>query len=382
MSNVSYKEVAACIDSHAEEALDFLIRICDIDSPTEYKAGVDAVGTCFLEHAEKEGWRIDVHHEPISGNAICITMNGDAPLPPVCLSGHMDTVHPIGLIKTHVEGDRLYGAGATDCKGGIAAALFAMKALKECGYTKRPVKLILQSDEESSSRHSEKRTVAFMAEMAKGCVAFLNAEGYRKGMLTTERKGIARYTFHVKGASVHASKCYDGASAILEAAHKIIRIERLRDPDGITASCGIINGGTATNTVPDTCDFTVDFRYKTSAQLEEIRAFAKEVAAHSTVAGTSCELTLDSLRIHMEKCEANEALFARICEIFAECGIDPVTPYFSTGGSDAADMTAHGITAIDSIGTSGDGIHSPGEYTLIPSIAYSAKMMAAIVLHI
>ncbi len=74
-------------------------------------------------------------------------------------------------------------------------------------------------------------------------------------------------------------------------------------------------------------------------------------------------------RINMEPCEANKALFDRICEIFDACGLDPVVPFFATGGSDAADMTFCGI-------------HSPGEYTLIPSIAYSAKMMASIVLGI
>ena len=93
----------------------------------------------------------------------------------------MDTVFPkgsFGYPPTKIDGDYVYGPGVNDCKGNIAVELLAMEALKECGYTERPVKLILQSDEEVNSFLSDQKTLEFMVEEAKGSAAFLNAENF------------------------------------------------------------------------------------------------------------------------------------------------------------------------------------------------------------
>lgn len=84
------------IDSLNEEYMQFLVDVCTIESPTEYKEGVDRVGEYFIAKAKEKGWNIEVQEQKVSGNAICITMNPDAQGSPVCLSGHMDTVHPVG----------------------------------------------------------------------------------------------------------------------------------------------------------------------------------------------------------------------------------------------------------------------------------------------
>ena len=65
-------------------------------------------------------------------------MNADATKPPICLSGHLDTVHPKGLFGTPAvkfDGDKIYGPGIADCKGGIVAALLAMAALDKENFT-------------------------------------------------------------------------------------------------------------------------------------------------------------------------------------------------------------------------------------------------------
>ena len=72
------------LDELEEEYLNFLIDICKIESPTEYKKGVDDVGRYIIEKAEKRGWEIEVQHQEVSGDAVCITMNPDASEKPVC----------------------------------------------------------------------------------------------------------------------------------------------------------------------------------------------------------------------------------------------------------------------------------------------------------
>ena len=80
-----------------------------------------------------------------------------------------------------------------------------MDALSEIGYDKRPIMLLLQSDEETSSRESNKETIKYIVERSKEAVAFFNMEPCvnNRGVIL-ERKGIAKFEFTVLGKSEHA----------------------------------------------------------------------------------------------------------------------------------------------------------------------------------
>lgn len=377
------EELFQTIDSLYAEYIQVLLDVCNIESPTDYKEGVDRVGAYFADRARTLGWKVETHEEAVSGNVVAITMNEDAKGAPIALSGHMDTVHPVGSFGTppaRIEGDRLYGPGAIDCKGGIVAAFLAMDALNRCGFKDRPVYLLLQSDEENGSRFSEKRTIGYICEKAKGCAAFLNCEGYAEGYLCIERKGILRYQFHVYGKSVHASSCTEGVSAIAEAAHKILMLERLKNEGwGITCNCGLISGGTATNTVPEECTFSVDIRVTSDEDVRWVKEYVKEIADTSYIEGSRCEVTLESYRIAMPLYERNSALHRRMNEIYKEVGLPTLTAKRRGGGSDAADVSAFGIPCVDSIGIHGSGLHTLSEYANLPSLGEAAKRIAAIV---
>ncbi len=99
--------------------------MCNIESPSSCKEGVDTVGEYFINKAKEMGWDVEVSKQDVSGNSVAITMNKDAQLAPIVLSGHIDTVHPIGLFgypPVRREGNILYGPGVCDCKGGAVAA--------------------------------------------------------------------------------------------------------------------------------------------------------------------------------------------------------------------------------------------------------------------
>ena len=381
MNNMLLKK----LDDIENEYIEFWKDICNIESPTEYKAGVDAVGEYIIEKAKKRGWKIDVQNQEISGNAICITMNTDSSEKPICFSAHMDTVHPIGFFgnpPVKLDNEKIYGPGVVDCKGGIASSFMAMAALDDIGFRKRPVKLILQSDEENGSRNSDKTTTEFMAECAKGCIGFINCEGYTRGKVIMERKGIRKYKFEITGKAAHSGRCFDGVSAIREAAYKIIELEKLKDKDSITCNCGTISGGTAENTVPEKCTFTADIRFRTTEDMENADRLIKEIAQKSFVDGTSCNLTLVSWRYPMEKSSRNYELLEKINTIFKKNNMISLEPALSVGGSDAADMTHYGIACIDNLGTSGEYIHSQREYSHLYSLKESAQMLGVTALTI
>ena len=159
------------IDELEKEYINFWIDVCKIESPTEYKEGVDRVGRYFMEKAAARGWKIEVQKQPVSGDCICITMNPEVEARPVVFSSHMDTVHPIGFFGEEVvtcDDEKIYGPGVIDCKGGAVAAFHAMAALEDIGLKGRPVMLLLQSDEENSSQFSNKGTVRYMCGKSEG----------------------------------------------------------------------------------------------------------------------------------------------------------------------------------------------------------------------
>lgn len=364
-----------------QEYIKILEEFCLIESPTDYKEGVDAAGNYIVKKAESFGWKVERQNQEIAGDCICITMNSDVTELPICLSGHIDTVHPVGLFETPAvkfDGDKMYGPGIADCKGGIVASLLAMAALSKENFTARPIKLILQSDEETSSAESNKTTVQYMCECARNAVAFLNCEPSVAGTVVLKRKGIAKYVFNITGRAAHAANCFNGISAIAEAAHKIIELEKYKDKNGITANCGIISGGTKENTVPEKCVLKVDFRFSNNEELLEVRNIAQRVADTSYVEGTNCELVLKSLRDAMELNDTNTRLLEKVNEIFEATDLPKLLPRSTGGGSDAAYTTQCGIPTLDSLGVECGNIHSKNEYALIPSLKESAKRLAAI----
>ncbi len=382
---ITHEQLFQKIDSLNNEYIEFLTDICTIESPTDYKEGVDRVGEYIANKATQRGWLVERQKQAISGDVLCITMNAEAKGAPVCLSGHMDTVHPVGLFGTPVvktDGDKIYGPGIADCKGGIVAAFMAMAALQEVGFSTRPVKLILQSDEETSSAESNKTTVEYMCECARGAVAFLNCEPSIAGTVVLKRKGIAKYTFKITGKAAHAANCYDGISAVTEAANKIIELEKYKDANGITANCGMISGGTKSNTVPEECTLQVDFRFSNAAELSEVKNIAQRGADTSYVEGTTCRLILENLRDAMELTDVNIRLLEKANGIFEKTNLPKLSMRSTGGGSDAAYTTQCGIPTLDSIGVEQGNIHSKNEHTLISSLQEAAKRLAAICCYI
>jgi len=291
-------------------------------------------------------------------------------------------VHPVGSFGTPAvrrDEKRMYGPGVMDCKGGVVAAFMAMDALEQCGFSSRPVRLILQTDEETGSRTSKKQTIAYLCKQSKGAVAFLNLEGHLSGTVTLIRKGILQYRFKVRGKALHSSRCYDAANAIAEAASKILRLEKMKDREGLTCNCGLIHGGTVANTVAEECEFVADIRFGNEEQLSLARKKVRRIVNTNRIEGCSCEYTEINFRPAMPLCEKNETLLAKMNEIYQRVGLPVLVARECPSGSDAAYITAEGIPCVDCIGTEGQNIHSVDEYIELRSLAESAKRIAAVV---
>lgn len=381
VDNMSYTELFSKIEDLNQQYISFLEDVCNIESPTNFKEGVDKVSKYFINKANEKGWKVEVFKQKLAGDVVCITLNPEVKETPISLSSHIDTVHPIGLFgypPVKCDNEKMYGPGVLDCKGGAVTAFMAMDALEKVGFKKRPVMLLLQTDEEVGSHLSNKETINYICEKAKDSIGFINLEGAEGNTAVLERKGIQRIRIDIKGKAAHSSRCYQGISAITEAAHIILELEKYKDPKGITCNCGVINGGTVGNSVAAECSLVADFRYATNENLEEIKQKLIEICENPTLEGCVCSYEVTNNRPPMILCKRNINFLAKINQIYKESGLPELTARSALGGSDAAYTTNAGIPTVDDLGTEGGRLHSVEEFIYLKSVVESAKKIAAI----
>ncbi len=378
------QEIFNKLDSHYDEYKQFWIDICNIESFSTDKSGVDEVAKHVGKFSVEKGFQVKERSFEKAGMCSSILTEEHSKLPGIALLAHMDTVHEKGKFgnpPVKVDDEYIYGPGVCDCKGGIAVALLAMQVLKEIGYNKRPLKFILTGDEEVSNSLSAKGSVDFICGEVRGYAAAINCEGGEEGKVTVGRKGILKLKVDVKGKASHAGSAYfEGVSAIKESAHKIIEIEKASNEERITYNCGVIQGGEVANTVPHHCSFILDIRYINQDDLEEAMRHIETIVAHSYISGTIARITELSRRLPMELKEENVKLFEQISNISNKYGLEPVEKFFKGGGSDSAYTVLVGVPSVDSLGTIGDGIHTINERSTLASLTSRAKLLVATIL--
>ncbi len=356
---------------------EFLRDVIAIETPSENKGQIDKLVDCVKAFAEKRGFEAERIPFERSGDYL-ILRRGKGADKPVMFMAHMDTVHPTGSFgenTARVEGDIIYGPGASDCKGGIATSMMAMEALSETPGA-RPSLLLLTSDEEISCRLSGERGKGTITETAKTACAVFNGEPGWDDRFVTARKGVMGLKLTVRGIAAHAGNGYfDGASAVKEAAYKIIEIEDLSSKEGCTFNCSLLRGGSSGNSVPDFCEFSVDVRGLTEAALDGAFEAVKKTAAACRVPGTSCALEVQSRRPPMEETEGSLALLGKINEAAKGMGLSPYAPFLSSGGSDACYTVMAGVPTLCCCGPFGAYQHSTREYVDTSSLAQRAELL-------
>ena len=195
----------------------------------------------------------------------------------VILSGHLDTV-PMGTGWTKEQGEMvdgvMYGRGTNDMKGGCTAMLLAADDLVAAGV---PFALCFTTDEESSmaGAHAASKDHAFLSAPA---VVVTEATEFD---IVVREKGLVQFAIITKGKAAHASMPHLGENAIARMVSMLSRLEEVyrppKDPlEQMTLCVDMIQGGTATNVIPDECVAEVDVRYpphmSTKAVLDLVRS--------------------------------------------------------------------------------------------------------------
>ncbi|MBS4785000.1 MAG: M20/M25/M40 family metallo-hydrolase [Clostridiales bacterium] len=302
---------------------------------------------------------------------------------PVIFTGHFDTVFDEGTFGPEpfrIEGDRAYGPGVLDMKGGIIITLYVIKALESLGYAERPIRICFCGDEEGGNNHGY--ACKEFQKWADGCAAAFNMETAPvNNALCLARKYAMVGQAKVHGVSAHSGNNYPaGRNAIVEAAYKVIAIQNMNDLElGTNMNPAAIHGGTVMNTIPDECDLLFSGRFKLLPEAERVRKELEELFAHPDVEGTSIEYTVGDPMGGFEKTPENQALLKFIDGVCQAHSLPPVGGVELGGGSDAGNMSMMGVPTLCSCGVRGEWNHTDREYALVDSMYERVEMWSLVV---
>ena len=360
-----------------DEILEAILGWVRIESPSHDAEAVNRM----VDHVESAMRPLTTRVERTPGRdgygdllSVRSEWGGDGP--GILVLSHLDTVHPAGsidgVLRVRREGDRVYGPGIYDMKGGACLAWYAFRHLVRTGReTPLPITFLFVPEEEVGSPTSR----ALIEEAARAARYVLVTEPARDGgRIVTARKGVAIFEMTVTGRPSHAGvRHQDGRSAIREMARQILRLEDMTDyARGVTVNVGVVAGGTGSNVVPAECRAEIDMRVPNPEVGEEMCARVLGLAAFDP--DVAVAVTGGMNRPPYEKGPGIEALFEHARGLAAEIGF-ALEDVKTGGGSDGNFTAALGTPTLDGLGVDGDGAHSHEEHLLFSSLEPRARLL-------
>lgn len=384
------RQLDAWFDAREAEMLALVERIVNMDSFSHDAADVNRLGAFVTDWMAASGFHAAMiprrpapPEEPwldTLGNVFTARTHPVEAGPGVALIGHLDTVFPAGTaaarpFRLDRAADRATGPGIVDMKSGLVVNMFVARALKELGLMDVPLTLTFSPDEELGSPGA----TPILGEQLNGAHAVICTEpGYVDGGVSVERKGSAHLLLEIEGVSAHAGRCYeDGASAVLELAHKILAFnEHLDLAHGTTVNTGLVSGGTSANSVAPCATARIHLTFRTlEAGRKAVAAVAAD-AARTWVPHTASRLS-GGIRLYpLTKTPQVMALYA-LAEKAGEAVGRPVHLVRSDGAAESGYCcSVLQLPAICSMGPEGGGLHAVDEYMIPSTLLPRAKLAA------
>jgi glutamate carboxypeptidase len=354
-----------------------LRELVEIESPSDDKPAVSAAAARVAQWATEAGGRAVLHRQKKYGDVLEVRFGpARSRKKPVLLLGHLDTVWPVGTLRTMPwrEADgKMCGPGVFDMKGGVAMALAAMRVLAQVG-PQPPVTLLLNSDEEVGSPVSR----AITERLARVSSAVLVLEPAHGLACKTARKGVGGYRLDVHGVAAHSGLDFArGHSAVLELARLVQKVAAFTDLRiGRTVNPGVIGGGTRSNVVAEHAWAEVDVRIVKAADASRVEKLFRSLKCTDR----ACRLTVSGgiNRPPMERTAATAELYLKAKA--AAAGLGLALPEASVGGgSDGNFTSALGVPTLDGLGAVGDGAHATQEHVQIDQLAPRTALLAALI---
>ncbi len=275
------RKVAADIlaDYNLDRTLQLLQKMIEIPSHKQVEWQEDRLAKFIASYLEDSGLK-DIELDYIEENRpnIKAIIPGAGSGSSLLLNGHTDTIPPYNMVippyKPEVRGDHIFGRGAVDMKGSIAAMLTAMRLIQLSGYQ-------LAGDLVFSGViDQEQRSLGTVKLVEDGLDVDYAIVGEPTDLqICRAHKGMEWYRIIIKGKSAHGSTPEKGLNTIYQGSRIVREIEKLnlilqQREDSLvshpTINVGMISGGDDPNIVPNVCHLDVDRRYTTRESRKEI----------------------------------------------------------------------------------------------------------------
>lgn len=308
--------------------------------------------------------------------AVCRRDSGQ--MSAVLIAGHLDTVHdPAGAfreLRIDATGKRATGPGCVDMKGGLVIAMAALEALEEIGV-RIDWTLLLNSDEETGSFESATAIIEESRRMTarpRGALGMALEPASADGGLVVERAGSGQFVLQMQGVAAHVGRDFaSGVSAVNRLARAILQCAELSDPaSGVIVNIGPIEGGLATNVVPDRARAWGNLRFTDAQQSDAL------VASISSIAREHGGTSSFAMGRPAKPMTHNVEQFAHGVRAVSESLGMPL-PFARTGGvCDGNLMQAAGLTTLDTLGVKGGGLHTTSEWIDLATLVSRCQLLA------
>ena len=338
-------------DAYAERALELMLQLLAIDSPSGQE-------TNMRIDLSKRLSRLGLSTETDSAGNLygrLAATPGLEQAPTILLNCHMDTVPTAAKVRPQVREGILYSDGTTalgaDDKGGITALLVALESIIHNKSPHGAIVVLFTVSEETGLAGARQVDITRLGSIERGYT--LDASGpVGTVMFCAPFKSRADVVFH--GKSAHAGFAPEkGISAISIAARAIDRMHLLRIDAETTANIGSIQGGAGTNIVCDRVEVVLETRSRVQSKMEtqiaHMRTCCEEAVA---TLGGGFDFSVEQLYpgYHIPPQDPSLAIIKQACEK----GELPFRMIETGGGSDANILRAQGIPLVVlSVGYSG-----------------------------
>jgi glutamate carboxypeptidase len=358
-------------------------QLVDVDTGTGQAPGLKTVSAVLVERLKALGAEVTTSPaSPSEGDNIVGTLKGNGSKT-FLLMVHYDTVFLPGTAARRpfkVEGERAYGPGVADAKGGVAMILHSLKLLQEQNFKDfGTLTVLFNPDEETGSSGSKK----IIAELARQHDYVFSYEPPDKDAVTVATNGINGVFLDVKGKSSHAGSAPEaGRNAAMELAHQMLQLKDLGDPaKGTTVNWTLLKAGDKRNIIPSSASAEADMRYSDLSESDRVLADGQRIVQKKLIDGTEVTLRLDKGRPPLAKNPGSDQLAKTAQALYGKIGrnIEPIAMRFGTDAGYAYVPGSAKPAVLETMGVVGAGLHADDEYIELSSIAPRLYLTVALI---
>ncbi len=369
----SVDSIREIIQGHWPEYLKLLEELVNIQSGTRNVSGVERVQDRVVEQLSHLGFNFEFRKFADFGKH-CIARNHEIESPKqkwLAFDVHVDTVFPADSDPNfRIEGERCFGQGVNDMKGGVVVALMALRILSELGaLSELPLLFLSVSDEELLSLGSRQLIKELAPEVG---FAMVFEEAGKSYEWVSQRKGALEAKLYVRGKAGHAGNVVeDRRNAIEELAYQIVRIRELSQEylkDGLLFNVGLIDGGISHNSIAEKAECMMSIRYVTAESFAEFKSRVDEITASPSIKG--CQVMFELIGEGMPVMGMNSVTreYGNLLEKAVARAGQEITDELRGGGSNACWWAQFGVSVIDGFGPRGGDDHSPLEWMELATV--------------